>query len=75
MYSYYWVPVSSTGKVSDGCIRNLGFIRNGRHKSKFSIKKKKKSYKLDMCNSFIRLNRNYLQCYVAKCIFGILFLL
>ena len=20
-----WVPVSSTGKVSDGCIRDLGF--------------------------------------------------
>ena len=25
MSSYYWVPVSSTGKVSDGCIRDLGF--------------------------------------------------
>ena len=41
IYSYYWVLVSSTGKVSDSCIRNLGFIRSGRHKLKFSIKKKK----------------------------------
>ena len=74
MYSYYWVLVSSTGKVSDGCIRNLGFIKSGLYKLKFSIKKKK-SYKLDMCNSVIRLNRNYLQYYVVKYIFGILFLL
>ena len=27
MYSYYWVLVSSTGKVSDGCIRNLDSSR------------------------------------------------
>ena len=41
IYSYYWVPVSSTGKVSDDCIRNLELIRSGRYKLKFSIKKKK----------------------------------
>ena len=25
IYIYMWVPVSSTDKVSDGCIRDLGF--------------------------------------------------
>ena len=24
-YFVLWVPVSSTGKISDGCIRDLGF--------------------------------------------------